>query len=381
MADLTVRAALSIGIACVLAAGALASGFDPAVPDSARIPAIIERNDAFMADAILGRAIAASRLKSTAEMTGYDLISIDSDTVLDLAAGEIESRTDVVVESLVDGLAGAQFWLDSLDSIAIESGGSPLDFTDTHGGMVEVTFDGPLDEGERLTISFYVDGAPECEPGFFGMMFCNIDEDLTYFGGAPWVPTKVAYNGDDLMDFADVAFALTVPSGYVAAGSARLVEVVDNGNGTETHVFESIEPIGDVSFAVAPFDVATATGASGVVSQVLTLPGHDAYGQGWADTDADIVDFYEARYCDYPYGKIDSIQVLQELYGGFATPAAVFVLASAFDNQPAVDWMAESIFAHEIGHQWWAYIVPTYPRSVPFPREGWATADRNASSP
>jgi aminopeptidase N len=208
-----------------------------------------------------------------------------------------------------------------------------------------------------VTLTFSDHGAPNCAPGFFGMKFCNIDPDITYFGGCDWVPTRTGYTYADLIDAFDLTYTLTFPAGYESASSAERTDAADNGDGTVTHAYAQDGRWG-MAFAVAQFDVWTGASGSGVPSRTYTWPGHDAYGQAWADLDADIIDFYEARYADYSLGKIDAVQVLQELGGGFATPSAVFQYEDSFDADPAGDLMSESIFAHEIGHQWWAFIVP-----------------------
>ena len=351
------------GMVLLLAASALAAPPPgPAVPRPGQVDAVQRNALGLRASEVLphlARLRALARVAETASksLTMYDVIAADSRMTLDLEAGRVAGSTEMTIQAVNDNLSAVGFWLTPMDAFSVTDGTNALGYSNSGQGYVTVTLAAPLDAGQQVTLTFSDEGAPDCSPGFFGMKFCNIDPDITYFGGCSWVPTRLSYSYEDSRDGYPLDFALTFPVGYESASPGTRTGATDNGDGTVTHSYQMDGQWG-IDFAVARFDVAQATSASGALSRIYTMPGHQARAQAWADVDANVIDFYVARYADYPMGKIDAIQVLQELGGGFATPSAVFIYRDAFDYDPATDYMSEEIFAHEIGHQWWAFIVP-----------------------
>ena len=358
------RLPLLCGSVLLLAATVLAAATPPgpAVPTPWQIDAIQRHALHLRAAEVLPhlarlRAQARASLTASKTLSMYDVISADNRTSLDLEGGRIAGTTDLTIRSTQNGLGAVGVWLTPLSAFTVSDGTNTLSYSDSGQGYVTVTLAAPLDAGQQVTLTFSDEGAPDCSAGAFGMQFCNIDPEITYFGGCSWVPTRLSYSYEDVSDSYPLTFALTFPEGYESASPGTRTGTVDNGDGTVTHAYQMDGQWG-IDFAVAQFDVAQATAASGALARIYTLPGHQAHAQAWATTDANIIDFYVARYADYPMGKIDAIQVLNALGGGFATPSAVFIYQDAFDYDPAGDAMSEEIFAHEIGHQWWAFIVP-----------------------
>lgn len=353
------------------------------VPEPELIKAATENNRRLLAHDVLPlyarqqrRGLLPGFTTETKGLTGYDLISVESEMSFDLPAGKVFGKSSVTLEGVTDGVDEVGFWLDPMDDFSVTLEAQELTYK-VFSGYLVVTLPAPLNDGDTITLEFADEGVPDCSPGFFGMKFCNLDEDISYFGGCPWIPEKLSYSEDDLLDQYEIAFSLTLPDGYTSAASAWLQSIDDNGDDTFTHNWSSDRPASGVNFAFAPFDVFEATSGSGVVSSIYTLPGHDAYGQVWADMDAEIIDYFEGLFSDYLYEKIDSIQVLQELGGGFATMSAVFIYEDAFDREPGGDYFAEGIFAHEIGHEWWAYMVPLSEYDAPWLNEGFASFSAN----
>jgi len=374
--------AMTLILLLALAACGVKAGWADADPVGALVPVpglvqgLEHKTEHQMRSEVLPRFLAHDRRalppgsgKGSKALTGYDMIAVDSEMTFDPAAGRVAAVSHAVIESVQDGLNEAGFWLEPMESLTVKLDDQELVYA-VLSGYIVVTLPDPLAEGEQIELEFTDQGAPDCSPGIFGMTFCNLDEDLAYFGGCPWVPAKLTYSADDLMDSKDLSFSLTIPEGYVSAASADLLSVEDNGDGTFTHNYESTLPGNDVNFAFAPFDVAEAQSDSGVPSRVYTLPGHQTYAQAWADLDADVIDFYEQRYRDYLYSKIDAIQVLPELRSGLATLSAAFIYEGAYDYGPGQDYFSEGIFAHEIGHEWWAFMVPLREYVAPWLNEG-----------
>jgi hypothetical protein len=359
--DMRARISCLCGLASLFAAGLITAATPPgpALPRPDQVRAIQRYAHQMRTAEILPRLrlLERARAKAPKELTTYDVLSADNRTTLDLEAGRVVTTTDIAIRSTQSGLDAVAFWLTPMDAFAVTDGTHALDYTASGQGYVTVTLAASLDAGQEVTLTFSDEGAPDCSPGFFGMQFCNIDPTITYFGGCSWVPTRVSYDYEDSMDAYPLTFALTFPESYESASPGTRTGAVNNGDGTVTHTYLMDGKWG-IDFAIAQFDVATATSGSGATARIYTMPGHTDQAQAWADTDADVIDFYVARYADYPMDKIDAIQVLNELGGGFATPSAVFIYEDAFDYDPASDATSESIFAHEIAHQWWGFIVP-----------------------
>ncbi|MCZ7585855.1 MAG: M1 family aminopeptidase [Deltaproteobacteria bacterium] len=123
--------------------------------------------------------------------------------------------------------------------------------------------------------------------------------------------------------------------------------------------------------AYAEYEMFGAETSDGAPVNAFVHMGSTDAAQDWADIGADIIDAFSDWFSPYLYNKHDLIQTLDILGGGVGPQSATFYYASAFTTPPT-DWPAESIFSHEIGHQWWGNMIGLGDAVSPWLNEGFA---------
>jgi len=363
-----------------------ASASDPMFDAKAKIEArlkAIEGARSLHGEAVTSKALYERLTKMISRKAGktanpFDVIDIMVTFDADETAGTIDTVVTETIKATEDGLDFAEFSLDALDSFSVEDGGgNPVDFVYEPATYVAtVTLPTVLNEGDEQVLVFKNAGTPNCDPDdFWGMTSCMVSEDIVFFVAPEWMATKVPYTMEDLYQNAPLTVDVTTPAGYVAAGSADLESIETSGDEL-IHHFAGHFGVSyfDRYFALAyaPFDIfQTTTADGGKPVKTFIHTGVTDFGQNWADICADVIDYYEDIYSPYIYNKHDVIQTINEFGGGAGPQSAALYYADALTTDPA-SWMSESVFSHEIGHQWWGDMIRLGDNYSPWLLEGFA---------
>ncbi len=296
-----------------------------------------------------------------------------ADISFDTAAGTIDLAATLELEAREDGVDEIELLVTMLETMAVKDEfDADLDWIwDAPTQVLIVTPPATMNQGDTLTIHFTNEGAPDCSPDdFFGMEFCRVADDIVYFTGMDFVPASAPYSYDDLYAGGPTDFDIVTPPDWKVATTSDPVGV-DEGVSEWTHHFEGHFNNTYGGMAAAPFEIFEATAADDLPVTAFVHSGTTEFADDWAETGADIIDTFSDLYSPYLYNKHDIIQTRDELGGGVGPQSATFYYASALNTSPE-QFSAESIYSHEIGHQWWGNMVRLGDPYSPWLNEGFA---------
>jgi hypothetical protein len=267
--------------------------------------------------------------------------------------------------------------------------------------MMRLALDRPLPPGGRTTIAMsFAFLVPE-----YGSD--RMARDGSFYEIAQWYPRMAVYDdvrgwniepylgqGEFYLEYGDFDYSITVPAGYVVAGSGVLqnprevlapdqrrrlaaaarsdtvVRIITESEavarpvaGTRTWRFRA-EKVHDVAWAAAPDFRWDATSWKGIVTQAYYYP---KAGKGWeaaAEQTQFTIRTYSELFYPYPYPQATSVA---GPVGGMEYPMFVMVHGGA---------TPESVFGtldHEHGHEWFPMIVGSNERLYAWQDEGFNT--------
>jgi aminopeptidase N len=175
-----------------------------------------------------------------ASMAAYDVRHYDLSVRVDPAEQRIDGQNTVAVEVL-EPIDFFEINLDDrLEVVSVKSAGVSCAFRHADG-VIAVELREPWEIGERHEVTITYGGKPKVAlrpPWINGFVWSEtpsgepwIGVTSQYDGGDNWWPCK-DHSSDEPDEGIDIA--LTIPSGLVGLSNGRLVEEVDNGDGTVT---------------------------------------------------------------------------------------------------------------------------------------------------
>ncbi|NLH48855.1 MAG: hypothetical protein GX444_09660 [Myxococcales bacterium] len=297
----------------------------------------------------------------------HSLIAFDAEE----GPGTIDTQTTVTLAATEDGVTTGEFVVTALEDFSVtDNGGIPLTVeANPYYGTVVVTFPETLDEGDELVLVFHNAGTPDCEPDdFFGMVFCRVSDDIVFFAGLDWVPSKAAYTLEDYYGHQTTDLDITTPPDYLAVSTSDPAGVDDEGDHLVQHFVGHFDE-SYAGFAYAKYETFTHATAAGQPVTTYLHTGTTSFGQPWADTGAAIIDYFAGIFSPYVYNKHDLVQTINELGGGVGPQSLSFYYADALITDPAY-MFSESIFSHEIAHSWWGNMIRYGDEDSPWLNEG-----------
>jgi aminopeptidase N len=179
--------------------------------------------------------------------------------------------------------------------------------------------------------------------------------DRTFFGdnwavrARHWLPTV-----DHPSDKATCEFLVTAPNRYQVISNGVLVEESDvDSTRRQTHWREST-PIATklMVIGVAQFSVQRYLSQKGKHIESWVFPQNRTAGLYDYAQAAPILDFFEQHIGEFAYEKLANVQS-KTRYGGMENASAIFYAEEALDGKRS----NETLFAHEIAHQWFGDAV------------------------
>lgn len=199
----------------------------------------------------------------------------------------------------------------------------------------------------------------------------NKHGDRTFFGdnwpnrARNWLPLV-----DSPADKATVEFAVTAPDHYQVVSNGRLVEETDQGDNSRLTRWVSGVPlatkvmvIGVARFAVDHVGVFHSVPVQSWVYPQEREEGFHDYEMAWP-----ILDYFTMSIGPFPYEKLANVQS-KTIYGGMENAGAIFYHENSIDGNRS----SESLFAHEIAHQWFGDSVTEKDFHHVWLSEGFAT--------
>lgn len=209
--------------------------------------------------------------------------------------------------------------------------------------------------------------------------FCLVNEPNL---AAAWFPAN-----DHPKDKATFSTRITVPARYAAASNGRLISILlpggetftppanftmeadDSAEGTVTYTYEMNDPMAPYLYTVCvdSFNIEQQTFDDGVVQLDFLqkdLKDYETFRQ-WTDLSQEMIACFEPLLGKYPYRDSGSV-VLNRAIGG----ALENQTRSVYGNESI--YVGETIFAHEISHQWIGNAVSIADWSDLWIKEGFA---------
>ena len=295
----------------------------------------------------------------------YYRLDLRPDIAAGALAGTVTMRARVIADSaktITLDLSGSM----TVDSVLL--GGLRLPVTRLPASF-SVDLPRSFRRGEVLSIDIIYHGYPTAT-GFGSFNFSG-------HAGTPWVWSLSEPYGardwwpcrDHPLDKADsVDVRVTCPSGYRVGSNGKLMGVVDNGDGTSTHIWAERYPIATylVSIAVTNYAafsnwfVYSSTDSLEVLNYVL--PEHLSLALQTLPITVDILRLYTTLFGPYPF--------LKEKYGH-----SEFGWGGAMEHQTMTSTTTfdEDVIAHELAHQWFGDLITCGSWQDLWLNEGFAT--------
>ena len=305
-----------------------------------------------------------------AEQAAYDVLSYDLDLRIDPDRRFLRGTVTVEVSAIV---AFSWFVLDLDHRLGVtrvarwadgESESRVVLPYEQRGGKLWIALDRECQPGQRLIVAIDYAGHPRTAaraPWDGGFTWSETGD------GQPWIATSVQGEGGDLWwpckdhpsDKPDsVTIRATVPAPLVVASNGRLVEVLENADGTRTHHWHTSFPISNYNVAlnIAPYETINGVyeSLSGETVPVTfwVLPENKERGEKLFTEILDHLNFYERYLGPYPFRA--------EKYGVAETPhlgmehQSIIAYGNLYRGGPhGYDWLHH----HELGHEWWGNLV------------------------
>jgi len=245
------------------------------------------------------------------------------------------------------------FQLDLINESADGKGMSVTNLEDLNGNKIPF-----IHENDKITVSFK--GSTGAKSTFKveysgvpanGLIIGkNIFGDRTFFGdnwpnrAQHWLPTV-----DHPSDKAKVEWVITAPNHYQVIANGRLVEETDIDGQTRLTRWKTEVPLATkvMVFGAARFAVEQ-------VGEIYNVPVSSwVYPQNRDDGFYDyemaygIMDWFINHVGPYPYAKLANVQS-KTMFGGMENAGNIFYSEKSVTGKRTV----ESLFAHEIAHQW-----------------------------
>ena len=164
-------------------------------------------------------------------------------------------------------------------------------------------------------------------------------------GSAGWFPLN-----EHPLDKATYSFIITVQEPFEVAANGLLQEVIENGDGTRTYLWEHAFPMANylVTVGVADFDIESETGPNGLPVRNYFHNGVSQRVRDDFDDQVAMLEFFESIFGPYPFEVYGVI--VHDLDFGFALETQTLsVFGTGFTN--------ETVVSHELAHQWFGNSV------------------------
>jgi len=280
---------------------------------------------------------------------------------------ETESLTGQMTLTAISTVANlSQIDLDlhpamTVDHVIDAANQSPLEFTHQDDQLL-IVLPAPLGEGDSIQIAIHYSGSPE-----EGWHWGNIIYSLNFHESAQgWMPCN-----DRPDDKATFHLECTVPAGLTTAANGKLIEVIDNGDGTETHFWQENYPIATYLIVIHIGEYAVLTDTYPTETDTMDVfyyvrPSEVGPAEESFSSFIDMMTIYANRFGEYPFlTEKMAVATAPIIFAGMEHQTC-YTLNPAFLSD-------QSVICHELSHQWWGDAVTPLEWADIWLNEGFAT--------
>ncbi|MFZ5517155.1 MAG: M1 family aminopeptidase [Candidatus Zhuqueibacterota bacterium] len=268
----------------------------------------------------------------------------------------ITGAVTVQAMSLADNLA--QLTLDLYNNMTVTAvAGNGSNFTHTDNSLF-IQLDRVYARSEVISVTVFYNGHPSSGTNFNPMTFDRsrspvvISSESCPFYARCWWPCKD--RPDDKPQSLDIS--ITVPANLVAASNGALIEQIDNKDGTMTFHWQVRNPIATylVAFTATNYQIIEDTyiNAQNDTLDIMhfVLPEHYNNALNDFGNTNSMIEILSSYYGDYPYPN-EKYSVAE--YVGYWGGMEYQTLTCVKPYMVLGDQSYESVFLHELAHQWW----------------------------
>ncbi len=273
-------------------------------------------------------------------------------------------------------LQSALFYTKSYEKITADSPDTEIKYTvepyfyDESISIINIEFKNPVVKDTVLRINITTEGTPLCDPSpFLGLVTCQYNKELTYD-----LSVLHPLRADGKEDAFSFDISVIVPNDYFTTASGEFAGSVENGDGTKTELWHN-DVAQFVAFGMAKFDRYSTEyeGQNNIKYPIssFVLPARADKAKGFHPLVGKALSWYSRKFYPYQFPVISFNEISSTSEAAYATPMAQFMPASLID-EGAEDYQAIETFAHEVAHQWWAFMVMGSNYEYPWINEGFA---------
>jgi aminopeptidase N len=316
-----------------------------------------------------------------ASLAAYDVRHYSLAVEVDPTEQRIDGRVTVSVVALKPIEIFEIDLDDRLEVMSVKSDDAVCQFRHAEGRIAVELRERWL-EGERHEVTITYGGKPKVAlrpPWIDGFVWSETPS------GAPWIGVTDQSDGGDVWwpckdhpsDEPDegMDIALTFPSGLVGLSNGRLIDEVDNGDGTATTTWRVSYPINNylVTVNIAPYVRIEERyhGVDGTLDEPLVfwaVPEYEQYARATWRQMPGILEVLGRRFGEYPFFD-DKFAVVQAPFYGMEHQTVVAYGALFTDN----DFGFDDLLLHEVAHEWWGNKVSVSDWADFWIQEGFAT--------
>jgi len=300
--------------------------------------------------------MSASASAFVSNQDDFDVLTYELNISINPQNETISGSVTVQAMSLVDNLS--QLTLDFYDNMTVTAiTGNSSNFTRADN-LLFIQLDKAYARNEVVTITVFYNGHPSSGTNFNPMTFDRSrspvvisSESCPYYARC-WWPCKD--RPDDKPQSMDIS--ITVPDNLVAASNGTLVEQTDNHDGTMTFHWEVRNPIATylVAFTATNYQIIEDTyiNAQNDTLDIMhfVLPEHYNNALNDFSNTNSMIEILSSYYGDYPYPN-EKYSVAE--YVGYWGGMEYQTLTCVKPYMVLGDHSYESVFLHELAHQWW----------------------------
>jgi aminopeptidase N len=307
--------------------------------------------------------------------SNYDVKYYKLDISVDHIAHTISGN--VTCNALITEANISQIYFDLANSLTVDSvlfNNSIVSYSRGTNTLV-INLITTLNQGDNFSTLVYYHGTPG-STGFGSFTFGSTPagQPSIYtlsepYGAKDWWPVKDT--PADKVDSADIW--ITVSNSLTAASNGKLMDIVNNGNGTHTFKWKSSYPIAQylLSLAISDFTLYTNYYYNTVNDSMpidhFIYPEHFSVNKSQLDKTPGMIEVYAERFGEYPF--------INEKYGH-----AEFGWNGGMEHQtitslgsPITGLFGDMLVAHELAHMWFGDLITCKDWHHIWLNEGFAT--------
>ncbi len=176
------------------------------------------------------------------------------------------------------------------------------------------------------------------------------------FQNGQWNTHQFHANSEFFADYGVYNVRLTVPRENLVGATGVESEVIDNGDGTKTHVYRA-EDVHDFAWTTSPAFVEFTDRAQDVDIRLLLQPDHLDQAIRHLEATKVAVEYFQNWYGDYPFSNLTVVDPRRGAAGAGGMEYPTLITAGTRHGLPNGLRLVEGVIIHEFGHNFWYHLL------------------------